>query len=120
MEERIGWWEQCESQIRGEEKWQNCWWCRDQQKACGMAQDLAEKLEHTGPAEKKGVVSVPQRKQLESTVEPPLPKGKGTEPSVQITKSSGRESQGERELHLGKREGEIKAGEWRGEGWTPQ
>ena len=38
---------------RREEKWQTCWCCRDQQRACKMAQALAEKLEHTGPAEKK-------------------------------------------------------------------
>ena len=69
-----------------EEKYQNCWWCRDQQRACRMAQDSAEKLEHTGPAEKKGVASVPVKEQLESTVELPLPKGKGTKPSVQSTK----------------------------------
>ena len=52
-----------------------------------MAQASAEKLEHTGPAEKERVALVPQRKQLASTPEPPLPKGKGTEPSVQSTKS---------------------------------
>ena len=52
-----------------------------------MAQALAEKLEHTGPAEKERVASVPQREQLARTTEPPLPKGKGTEPSVQSTRS---------------------------------
>ena len=65
---------------RREEKWQTCWCCRDQQKACRMAQALAEKLEHTGPAEKKRVASLPQREQLASTLEPLLPEGKGTEP----------------------------------------
>ena len=75
---------QHKSQI-GEEKWQTCWCCRDQQRACRMAQTLAEKLEHTVPAEKKRVVSVPQMEQLASTPEPPLPKEKGTEPSVQST-----------------------------------
>ena len=38
---------------RREEKWQTCWCCRDQQRACRMAQTSAEKLELTGPAEKK-------------------------------------------------------------------
>ena len=52
-----------------------------------MAQGSAEKLVHIGPAEKERVVSVPQREQLASTPVPPLPKGKETEPSVQITKS---------------------------------
>ena len=36
-----------------EEKWQTCWCCRDQQRACRMAQASAEKLEHIGPAEKE-------------------------------------------------------------------
>ena len=67
------------------ENWQACWCCRDQQRACRMAQVSAEKLEHTRPAKKKRVVSVPQREQLASTKEPLLPKGK--EPSVQSTRS---------------------------------
>ena len=46
---------------RREEKWQTCWCCRDQQRACRMAQASTEKLEHTGPAEKERVASVPQR-----------------------------------------------------------
>ena len=61
MEERTGWRGQSESQIGGEEKWQTCWCCRDQQRACRMAQASAEELEHTGPAEKEKVASVPQR-----------------------------------------------------------
>ena len=47
----------------------------------------AEKLEQTGPAEKKTVALVQQREQLASTPELSLPKGKGTEPSVQSTTS---------------------------------
>ena len=57
-----------------EDKWQTCWCCRDQQRACRMAQASAEKLEHTGPAEKERVASVPQREKLASTPEPSLPK----------------------------------------------
>ena len=53
MKERTGWRGQNESQIVGKEKWQTCWCCRDQQRACRMAQASAEILEHTGPAEKK-------------------------------------------------------------------
>ena len=45
----------------GEEKWQTCWCCRDQQRACRMAQASAEKLGHTGPAKKERVASVTQR-----------------------------------------------------------
>ena len=43
-----------------------------------MAQASAEKLEHTGPAER--VALMPQREQLASTPEPPLPRGEGTVP----------------------------------------
>ena len=69
-----------------------------------MAQASAEKFEHTEPAEKESVALVPQKEQLARTPEPPLPKGKRTEPSVQSTRSWGRESQGGREPHLGERE----------------
>ena len=54
-----------------------------------MAQASAEKLEDTGLAEKERVASVPQRGQMASTLKPLLPKGKGTEPYVQNTKSYG-------------------------------
>ena len=40
-----------------------------------MVHASAEKLEHTGSAEKKRVTSVLQREQLASAPEPPLPKG---------------------------------------------
>ena len=79
--------EQESDRSRKEEKWQACWFCRDQQTECRMVQASADKLEHTGPAEKERVASVPQREQLASMLEPPLPKGKGTEPSVQSTRS---------------------------------
>ena len=39
-----------------------------------------------GSAEKERVALVPQSEQLASTSEPPLPKGKGTEPSIPITR----------------------------------
>ena len=52
-----------------------------------MAQVSAEKLEHSGPAKKEKVAPVPQREQLARTPDPPLPKGKGIEPSVQSTRS---------------------------------
>ena len=50
-------------------------------KACRMAPVFAENLEDAGPAEKKSLASVPQSEQL---ARPPLPKEKGTEPSVQM------------------------------------
>ena len=39
----------------------------------------------TEPTERKRVVSMPQSEQLARTLKPLLSKGKGTEPSVQIT-----------------------------------
>ena len=74
---------------RREEKWHICWCFRDQQRACRMAQISAEKLEHTGPAEKDRVASVPQREQLAITPESLLPRGEGTELSVLSTRSYG-------------------------------
>ena len=53
MEGRTGWREQNESQTGGEEKWHTCWCCRDQQRACRMAQASAEKLVHTSLPKRK-------------------------------------------------------------------
>ena len=90
---------------RREEKWHTCSCCQDQQRACRMVQASAEKLEHTGPAETERVASVPQREQLASMPEPSLPKGKGTEPSVQSTRSWEERESRWGELHLGGRGG---------------
>ena len=65
---------------RREEKRQTPWRCPDQQRARRMAQALAEKLEHIGPAEKERVAPVPQREQPAKT----------PEPSVQSTRPRGR------------------------------
>ena len=86
------WREQNESQIVGEEKWQTCWCYRDQQRARRMVQASAEKLEHTGPAEKERVASVPQREQLASMPEPPLPKKKEQSRLSKVPDCEGRES----------------------------
>ena len=53
-----------DSEFEIKEKWQTCWCCRDQQRACRTAQASAEKLDHTGPPLKERVTSVPQRKQF--------------------------------------------------------
>ena len=52
-----------------------------------MARTSAVKLKHSGPTEKERVASVPQRELLANARGPLLPNGKGTEPSVQSTKS---------------------------------
>ena len=66
---------------------------------------FSKKLERTGPAEKERVASVPQREQLARTPELLLPKGKGTELSVQSTRSWRGDSQGGREPHRRERGG---------------
>ena len=99
MEERTEWRGQNESQIEGKEKWQTCWCCRDQQRTCRMAQASAEKLEHTGPAEEKGVASVPQREQLASTRQEAKRKKEQSRLS-RVPDHEGGESQSGRELHL--------------------
>ena len=77
-----------------------------------MVQASAEKLEHTGPAEKERVASMPQREQLAS-----MP-----EQHSHLTRSpDGKwgESQGEQELHLGERKVD-QGGSMERKGWTPQ
>ena len=45
--------EQESDRKRRKEKWKTCWCCREQQRACRTAKASAEKLEYTGPDEKK-------------------------------------------------------------------
>ena len=102
---------------RREKKWQTCWYCRDQQRVCRMAQASAEKLEQTGPAEKERVASVPQREQLARTPEPPLPKEKEQSRLSRVPDREGGESQDGREPHLGKSEADQSESMER-KGWT--
>ena len=83
-----------------------------------MAQASVEKLEHTEPAEKERVASVPQREQLASTPELSLPKRKGTEPSVRAPDYVVGESKGDQEPHLGERKGN-QSGSMERKKWTP-
>ena len=83
-----------------------------------MVRASAKKLEHTGPAEKEKVASVPQREQLESTPEPPLPKEKRNR-AVRARDRVVGESQVGQEPHLGKREGDQR-GKMDRKRWTPQ
>ena len=89
MEERTGWRRQNESQIEGEEKRNGRYVgaAETSKKRAEWHRLQREKLEHTGPAEKERVATMPQSEQLARTPEPPLPEGKGTEPSVQSTRS---------------------------------
>ena len=91
MEERTGWRGQNESQIVAEE--------RRNGRLVDAAETSKERAEWRRLQQKNlNILGLPKRKewpqchrreQLESTLEPPLPKGKGTEPSVQSTRSWG-------------------------------
>ena len=70
-----------------------------------MVQASAEKLEHSEPSEKESVASVPQSKQLARTPEPPLPKEKEQNHLSRTPDREVKESQSEREPHLGKKKG---------------
>ena len=74
-----------------------------------MAQSSAEKLKHTGPAEKETVASVPQREQLARTPEPLVPKRKGTDAQPRVPDHEVKKSKGGRER-------EIRARAWSGKG----
>ena len=84
MEECMRWWGQSESQVGREGKQQTCWCCRDQQRTWRMAQASAEQL-ILGQLKRKS--GHRKREHLASTQEPPLPKGKETEPSVESIRS---------------------------------
>ena len=81
-----------------------------------MAHASAEKLEHTGPAEKKRVASVPQRINWQERRSRPCQKEKSR--LSRVPDHEGGESQDGREPHLGEKEG-IRARAWSGKGWTP-
>ena len=71
-----------------------------------MAQASAEKLEHTRPAEKERVASVPQSKQLASTPEPACQKEKkqshqSKSLNLRWERVEMRDREREREPHLG-------------------
>ena len=84
-----------------------------------MVQASAEKLEHTGPAEKKGVASVPQREQLPRTQSCLCQKEKKQSRLSRSPDGKVGESQGERDPHLGETEGD-QSGRMGSKEWTPQ
>ena len=70
-----------------------------------MVQASAKKLEHTGPAEKVRVASVPPRKQLAKRRSRSCQKEKEQCRLPRVRDHEGGESQGGREPHLGERGG---------------
>ena len=84
-----------------------------------MAQISAEKLEHTGSAETKGVALVPQKEQLASTLSRLCQKEKEQSHLSRSPDHEGRERQGDREPYFGEREGD-QSGRIGKKEWTPQ
>ena len=83
-----------------------------------MAQALAEKLEHIGPAEKEIVASMPESswQVRQSQI---CQKGKEQSRLSRLPDCMVGDSQGEREPHLGEKEGD-RGGRMEWKGWTPQ
>ena len=88
----------------------------NQQRACRMAQALAKKRDHTGPAGKEKGASALQIEQLGSTQEPLLLKVRAVCPSHQIMKWERVEI---RYTHTLARTGN-RSGSMERKGWTPQ
>ena len=114
MEERT---ERESDRRRREEKWQTCC-CRDQQRACRKVLASAEKLEHTGPAEKEW--SRCHRESNWQVCHSHLcQKEKEQGRQSRVPDREGGEGQGEREPHLGEKEGDQNESTERRE-WTPR
>ena len=80
-----------------------------------MAQASAEKLEHTGPAEKERVASVHRESSWQERRSRPCQKEKEQSRLSKVPDHEGGESQDGREPHLGEREGDqSKSMEWKG------
>ena len=97
---------------RREEKWQTCWCCQDQQRACRMAQVSAEKL------------GLPKRKEWPQCLRESIwqehrsrPCQKEQSRLSRVPDYEGGESQGGREPHLGESEGDQSESMER-KGWT--
>ena len=104
---------------RREEKWQTCWCCRDQQRACRMAQASAEKLKHAGPIEKERMALVPQKEQMTRRRSRLFQEEKEQSRLSRIPDHEEGESQGGRKPCLGEREGDQSESMER-KGWTPR
>ena len=83
-----------------------------------MVQASAEKRKHTGPAEKERVASVPESSwQIRRSRF--CQKEKEQSRQSKAPDREGGESQGERDLHLGEKEG-YQSESMERRGWTPQ
>ena len=100
---------------RRKEKWQTCWCCRDQQRACRMAHASADKLEHTGPAEKESCLSATERAvgKYARAAFAKRKRNRAVGPKHQIVRGEKVKVGESRSLA---RERGIRAGAWRGKG----
>ena len=101
---------------RSDEKWQTCWWCRDQQRACRMVQASAEKLEHVGLLKRKEWPQYHRESSWQVCQSRLRLKEKEKSRLSRVPDHEGGESQGGREPHLGGRERKIRAGAQRENG----
>ena len=103
MEERT---ERESDRRRREEKWQTCWCCRDQQRARRISQASAEKLEHTGLPKRKEWPQCHIESSWQERRSSPCQKEEEQSRQSKAPDHEGGESQGGREPHLGKKEGD--------------
>ena len=103
---------------RREKKWQTLWCCRDQQRACRMAQASAEKLHKLGLPKRKEWPQCHRESSWQERRSRPCQKEKEQSRLSRVPDHEEEESQGGREPHLGESEGDqSESMEWKG--WTP-
>ena len=100
---------------RREEKWQTCWCCRDQQRACRMAQASAETLNIPGLPKRKGWPQCYRENSWQERRSRPCRKEKEQSRLSRAPDHEVGESQDGQEPHLGKKGG-IRARAWSGKG----
>ena len=104
---------------RRDQNWQTCWCCRDQQRARRMAQASAEKLDILGLLRRKEWSQCHRESRWQVFGSRLCQKVKEKCHLSRAPDHEGGESQGEREPHLGEREGDQSESIER-KGWTPQ
>ena len=85
------------SQRRREEKWQTCWCCRDQQRACRMAQASTENLNILGLLKRKEWPQCHRKRSWHVRWSRFYQKEKEQSCLSKVSDHEGGESQGERE-----------------------
>ena len=86
---------------RREEKWQTCWCCRDQKRACRMVQASAENLSILGLPKRKEWPQCHRESSWQERRSRPCQKEKEQSRQSKAPDYEGKESQDGREPHLG-------------------